>query len=466
MKLQTRVMLTVTAVTALALLASFVTVALLVRRDELGDLDRALLIQAHTAAELALVRSPSRPSVTEGHAVVPESLGLTARYMATYEADGSLLSATRSFGGGPPRFSELGITPPLPEEGVAVDLSVGEVALRGVVLPLGTAGQSLLYAASRGTVDEDTRFIGRAASVIFVAAMVFTALVARWLSARLASDVQSIAQVARAVAQGDLGARVGPGVRSSAETRILAEDMDHMIGRLGALVAAQQMFVSHAAHELRSPLATIRGELQLALRRPREPAEYRDAIEEALTDVEALGTLAEDLLVLARVPPGGQGGTASETVSVAEVMDEALRMARGKADERGVSLVETTPEAPELAILVRGTRWKTARALRNLVDNAVVHTVEGGKVEVHVEACGERVRILVSDEGPGVASGDRANIFEPFYRGPKEQSGEHDGAGLGLTIARGIARACGGDVLLDENAERGARFILDLPVAS
>ncbi|EYF00340.1 sensor histidine kinase [Chondromyces apiculatus] len=498
MKLKTRVTLAVTAVTASALLASFVTVAFLVRRDEMGDLDRALLLQAHTAAELAMVRSTERPSVMEGQVAVPESLGLTARYMATYEADGSLISATRSFGGQAPSLPTLGVSVP-PEEESSVDLAAGGVMLRGVVLPLGERGQSLLYAASRGTVDEDTRFIGRAASVIFVAAVLITAFVARWLSARLASDVQAIAQVARAVAQGDLGARVGVGVRGSAETKRLGEDMDHMIGRLGALVATQQMFISHAAHELRSPLATIQGELQLALRRPREAAEYQEAIQEALTDVVALGALAEDLLVLARVQAGpkdgegtaataaagsavrpvnagepataAQAGPGGEVVAVGEVLDDALRMARGKADTRGVALKEIEEGGVPLATLVRGSRWKTARALRNLVDNAVAHTPEGGVVEVRVER-GERgergeesVRLVVTDEGTGVAPEDRTHIFEPFYRSAKEQSGEQEGAGLGLTIARDIARASGGDVLLDDAFHGGARFILVLPAA-
>lgn len=468
MRLKTRVTLAVTAVTAVTLSASFVAVSLLVARDETRDLDQALLAQASIAAELALLHNADRPVATEGSAEVPERLDPTTRYMATYDADGSLISSSRNFGGAPPTRSDLVESPP-PKEGTAVNLSSGGVGLRGVVVPMGSRGQTLLYAASRRTVDDDLWFISRVVSVIFVAAMLLTSLVARWLSGRLSSDVQAIAGVARDVAQGDLAARVGVGARGSAETRMLAADMDHMIGQLGALVTAQRTFISHAAHELRSPLATIRGELQLALRRPREAAEYRGAIEEVLTDVESLAVLAEDLLTLARVQagspsPGPGGGLAPAAMPLGEAVAEALRMARGAADERGVALVEASADRGWSDLCVRGARGEIARALRNLVDNAVAHSPAGGRVEVRIERSGSRAVIAVTDEGPGVAPEDRRSIFEPFYRGSKDQGGDRPGAGLGLTIARGIARAHGGDVALDEGHEAGSRFLLELPI--
>jgi two-component system heavy metal sensor histidine kinase CusS len=460
MNLRNRLSLTVTTVTAAALLSSFLTVYVLVRRDETHDLDRALTGQAHALAQIAAVKSPDRPAVLDGVAEVPENLHPIQRYIAVYDEQGKLLSATQNFGGEVPSFHDLGTTNPVPWDGMATDLTVRGAALRGVTVPVGNRGHVLLYAASRRSVDDDTRFLTKTLLALFLAATLVTALVSRWVGERLARDVHAIATVARAVAKGDLRARVGAGVVGSAETRALALDLDHMIEQLGALVAAQRTFISHAAHELRSPLSTLRGELQLALRRPREASEYQRTIEDALGDVEALSLLAEDLLTLARVQarvPDGQ------TTAIGDAVAEAVRMARGPAEARGVRIAETTDPTALGTTRVRGGRGEIARALRNLIDNAVAHSPSNARVDVTIRQVNGHAEVAVTDEGPGILEADLPHVFEPFYRGSQEQGEDRPGAGLGLPIARGIARSYSGDVMLDVTHRPGARFVLSLP---
>jgi len=284
--------------------------------------------------------------------------------------------------------------------------------------------------------------------------------VARWLGRRLAGDVRAIAVVARCVAQGDLAARVGGTVRGSEETSALALDLDHMIAQLSALFSSQRTFISHAAHELRSPLTAMRGEIQLALRRPRENEDYQRTLVEVLADVEALVQLAEDLLTLARI----QAGVAPATgVAAVDVVTDAVRMARGLADARSVEVRTWTGDAKEASVVVAGARGDVARALRNLVENAIAHSPEGGSVDVALEAQTDRMAFVVTDRGSGVDAEDAPNLFEPFFRGGKTVGGEPRGAGLGLAIAREIARAWGGDVLHDPRHTLGARFDLVLP---
>jgi two-component system heavy metal sensor histidine kinase CusS len=229
---------------------------------------------------------------------------------------------------------------------------------------------------------------------------------------------------------------------------------------------AQRTFVSHAAHELRSPLATLRGELQLALRRERSAAEYRAAVEQALADVEELRQLAEDLLTLARVQKAGRphnGGT----VDVRTIVVDAVHMARGHADSHHVAVLAPGTDDGVLSIPVRGVARDLARALRNLLDNAVSHSPEGGTVHLSVAVTtgGRAIDIAVEDEGPGVDEADLDRIFTPFWRGSNEESGA-PGAGLGLAIAREIARGHEGDIVVDKPASgRGARFVLRVPRA-
>lgn len=121
MNLRNRLSLTVTTVTAAALLSSFLTVYVLVRRDETHDLDRALTGQAHALAQIAAVKSPDRPAVLDGVAEVPENLHPIQRYIAVYDEQGKLLSATQNFGGEVPSFHNLGATSPVPWDGTATE---------------------------------------------------------------------------------------------------------------------------------------------------------------------------------------------------------------------------------------------------------------------------------------------------------------------------------------------------------
>jgi two-component system heavy metal sensor histidine kinase CusS len=460
MKLRDRLTLTFTLVTALALVASFLITYLLVERDELRELDRALLVQAEHTAALASLRGGDDPSVLEGPGEAVEPPSLTVRYAALYDRAGALKAATKSFEKAPKTLSELGLAPDA-LAAAPVDVFVRGAHLRGVLLPMGER-RLLLYALSRAGVDADLRFLVRVFSGLLVAATFLTWIVARALGLLLSRDVDAIGAVAEAVAAGDLNARVGGHASGTVETHKLAERLDEMITRLAELVRSQRVFVSSAAHELRSPLTSLRGELELALRRERSTAEYKETIERALADAVALVSLADDLLALARVDDR-KSSAKEEVVLVRDVVDDAKRMSRGNAEARHVRVVDAN-DIDDARIAV--SRQDGARALRNLLDNAISHTPDGGAVSIVAARNGEAVKIAVEDQGPGVSAEDEPLIFAPFYRGATERAGEGVGAGLGLSLAREIARAHGGDIALDRTYEKGARFVLTFPLAA
>jgi two-component system, OmpR family, sensor kinase len=463
LRLKDQLSLTFAGVTLAAMLAAFIAVSFLVHRDELRELDSGLLYQAHSAAELARERERVGP-IVDGFANVPEVLVPIQRFVAVYDADGHVLAQSKAFAGGAPSLRSLGVGPisAIDDLGFPVDLSHDKTRLRGVVVPIGTRGRSLLFAASRTAFDADMTYLYRVFSAILVATAGIIAFVARALGQKLVRDVEVIADVARSVAEGDLDARIRDRAHSSLETAQLAAGLDHMIAELSTLVSTQQTFISHAAHELRSPLATLRGELQLALRRPRNAEEYRETIREVLEEVEMLASLAEDLLALARMQRGVQ---TEVSTSLAGAIADAVHMARGPAKTREVTILE--PEAgpsPALdeALWVRGPRQDIARAIRNLVDNAVAHSPRHGTVVLALTVFEPFVELVVTDEGRGVPLEDAPNIFAPFFRGAHEQADEGGSSGLGLAIAREIARGAGGDIVLDHGHRGGARFVLTL----
>ncbi|MBX3205674.1 MAG: hypothetical protein KF764_11445 [Labilithrix sp.] len=456
MKLRTRLTLAFTLVTGVALIVSFVVAYVFVERDELRELDHALLVQAEHVATVALERNADNPLVGDGPGEIVDPPSVTARYAAEYERDGRLVAATRTFGGQPPRLDEINARIDSPE-GAAVTLKHGGTPLRGVLVPLGS-GRVLLYAVSSKGVDDDLAFLLRIFAVLFAGATSLTWVVARWLARSLVRDVDAICEVAEAVATGKLDARVGARAKGSVETRLLAERLDQMIARLGELVASQRDFISSAAHELRSPLTSLRGELELALRRERSAPEYKETIERALGDAGTLVTLADDLLAIAR-SEGRARAAASQPTKVSDIVDDATRMARGNAEVRDV---EVTFEGSGADTAVACSRAEVARALRNLLDNAIAHSPHGGTVLVRTDVAAAGVAIAVEDGGDGVRPEDATLLFTPFWRGDGERAAE-GGTGLGLSLAREIARAAGGDITYDASFSPGARFVLTLP---
>lgn len=454
MRLRTRLTATFTGVTAVALIASFAITYVFVQRDELREIDHALLVQAEHAAVVATEKNPEEPLVREGMSEIVEPPSLTTRYAATYERDGRVVFVTRSFGEAP-KVDHLDAP-----AGTSVELEHKAVHLRGVLLPLGTH-RTLLYAVPRTGIDKDLAFLVRIFALLLVATTALTWLVARALAQALVRDVDAIYEVADAVAAGKLDARVGGRAKGSVETRLLAERLDRTVERLEELVASQRVFISSAAHELRSPLTSLRGELELALRRDRSAAEYKETIETALADAVSLVTLADDLLAIARSENRGRGSSSKDVTRVSDLMAEATRMARGNAEARKVEVVV---EAPAKDVSIACSRKEVARALRNLLDNAIAHSPNGKAVSMKTEIADGHVDIAVEDEGSGIRAEDAPLLFAPFWRGTGERAQEATGAGLGLALAREIARAEGGDIAYDPAFSPGARFVLTLPL--
>jgi two-component system heavy metal sensor histidine kinase CusS len=295
--------------------------------------------------------------------------------------------------------------------------------------------------------------------IVFAVAVAWTVVVATWIVRRLTRNQRRMAEVVRRVADGDLSARVGVAplarttVRSDDEQ--LARDIDDMIGRLSGLLSAQRVFMAHAAHELRSPLTALYGELALALRRSRSADEYRDAIGAALDSTRQLRGLTEDLLAVARL--GASPPPTTEAVDVREALEEAKHMVLTAAPESRVGIEIVGP-----SLNASGAVRDVVRLFRNLLENAIRHSPPTGTVRVTISEQGMNVSVTIRDEGTGIPEPDRELIFAPFYRGTNVPTASGVEVGLGLTIARGIARAYGGDVVVDAPGETGAGFRVTL----
>lgn len=246
-----------------------------------------------------------------------------------------------------------------------------------------------------------------------------------WLSVgRALAPVAAIRAKLADITARDLHQRV-PVPEARDEIAALAATVNDTLDRLETAVGTHQRFVADAAHELRSPIATLRARLELA-----EPSELT---REALADVERLQALAGDLLLLARLDAGEP--PRMDDLDVGQVAAEEALRARRRPEVR--LELDVQPD-----VVVRGAHGHLARLVTNLVDNAVRHA--RSTVEVRVRPDGEEAVLEVSDDGPGIHPGQREAVFARFTRLDEARARDAGGAGLGLPIARDIAALHGG----------------------
>jgi len=221
-------------------------------------------------------------------------------------------------------------------------------------------------------------------------------------------------------------------------------------------IAHMRRFMADAAHELRTPLTVLRSRAEVALQQPRAAFEYEEALRGIESEAKRLGTLVEDLLILARAD-AGERPIARQRVYLDDLTLDAAGAARVVAQAKGVSLdVEEFDEA-----LVVGDPTLLRQLVMILLDNAVKFTDRGGRVRVRVGAPNERALLVVEDTGVGITPEQLPHVFERFYRGDPARSRANgngaDGAGLGLSIAKWIADAHDAEIDLTAVPGEGTR---------
>jgi signal transduction histidine kinase len=226
---------------------------------------------------------------------------------------------------------------------------------------------------------------------------------------------------------------------------------------------AQLRFVADASHELRTPAAIIRATADVLEREGHVAAEGRPLVADIIGESDRLANLVGDLLTLATTG-SGELVLNREPVDVREIATVAARRAEPIAAARGVSIAVLP--AAEGRSMVEGDRDRLAQLLLILLDNAIDHAPIPSAIELGVERRGASVVLSVSDSGPGIPAAERERVFEPFARLDRADRRGRGNAGLGLAIARRIADAHRGTLVVTDRPGGGARFVLTLPASS
>ena len=281
-----------------------------------------------------------------------------------------------------------------------------------------------------------------------------------FLASRALRPVDQITRAAQSISAHDLNQRLNLDLPDD-ELGHLAHTFDAMIARLDSAFRRQRRFTADASHELRTPLTIIKGDLSLALARPRDANYFHRVLAEMDEEVDHMSRLVERLLSLARAD--AEGVTLHrQTVDLSVLLADLIEQTHPLAEAKGLTL--TAQIAPNLMVSVDPDA--VTQVVLNLLENALKYTPSLGRVRLSAHRArpgnGE-IRIAISDSGPGIPAEHLPHIFDRFYRVDRTRSRELGGAGLGLAIARELARAHGGDVTVHSVAGEGSTFTVHLP---
>jgi len=282
-----------------------------------------------------------------------------------------------------------------------------------------------------------------------------------WLSQRALAPVDTIVQTARAVSGTNLHSRLAK-LNTGDELQRLSDTLNGMLDRIEQAFQRVSQFTADASHELRTPVALLRTEAELALRKSRGEAEYRDSLRHILLEAERTTALIEELLSLARADSG------RETLNMRPVdLRETLR--GSVADWQQVATLRNLRFQENIAAsesLVLGDETALRRVVNIILDNAFKYTPSQGTVEISLTQQENQAVVMVRDSGVGIAAEEQSKIFERFYRVDKARSRDSGGAGLGLSIALWIVQQHRGSIEVESTPGQGSVFRVKLPLAA
>ena len=465
LNLKARVLLWHVATVGFILAVAAMGADLVFSRMVLGQFDQALLDLAQTEAAAALAHPTRPPQINErAPGTAPPSFARLDKFIQIVDDNGDVVARSANLG-----TARLP-TPPTVLERLRAGDQVFEtlrdfgdepVRLLSVPLELGSARYGIQVAGSLDDADAALRgarwlFLAMSAAILLA-----VALTGAMLARAVLRPIDRIVSRARVMGAKALAERL-PRPAGQDEMARLVDTLNEMLARIERVFEAQRRFTADASHELRSPLSRLRAELEVTLRRPRDPIEYQEALQSCLGEVERLSGLTEGLLTLARLEAGDGRNVPMQPVPLTSIIDDVVARIGPEALRREVALIVETTGDP----LVKMAPAAAGLVVANVLDNAVKFSPPGSQIRIQVATEERSAVVAVSDSGPGVLPEEVPRLFERFYRGSASKGPDTPGVGLGLAICRLLVEAQGGGISIGNTPGAGATVRVRLPLAS
>ena len=321
---------------------------------------------------------------------------------------------------------------------------------------------SLVMLQMGHSMEEEERLLQVFKQLFWVtmSAVFVLAIVGGWFMARRAlSGVAMVTRTAQQISEKDLNTRVPVSHRHN-EIDLLAITFNQMLDRIRALVTGMRQMNDNIAHDLRSPVARIRGLAEVTLTGSPTPRDYQLMTASTIEECDRLLDLINTMLTISRTE-AGVSPLECVPVDLAVLVHDACELFQPLAEDKSM-IIDQLIDTPAQ---VSGDQRMLQRMVANLIDNAIKYNPEGGRVIVTLDSGpGGRIRLVVVDTGIGIPPEDQSKIFDRFFRG--DQSRTRGGSGLGLSLAQAIARAHGGHIEVISAPGQGSTFTVDLPAAA
>lgn len=318
-------------------------------------------------------------------------------------------------------------------------------------------GHRLAIAVSQQLIDSELRGVRNGFLMVLPLALALVAIVSWWFAGRALQPLQTVIQASRQVTAEGLDRRIDARGQDH-EFVELIDVFNRMLARLERSFVQANRFTADAAHELKTPLAIIQGQLERSLVQAQDNAMLQASLTSTLDEVQRLSSISRKLLLLAQADAGRLRVT-HEPVDMALMLDELIEDARMLAPELHI---EGRIQAD---LQVAGDATLLRQVLHNLLSNAIKYNLPGGWIRLQTARWGQRLEVSVANASHGIAAHERTRLFERFFRADPAHGRKVEGVGLGLSVSREIARAHGGDLVFKgDSGDGGVEFSLLLPL--
>lgn len=322
---------------------------------------------------------------------------------------------------------------------------------------LGNERTTLVLGINYDEVQGELNHLRDAFLLAFPLALLLVGLGGWVVGSRALRPLKAIADTAEHVTARGLDQRI-PLANSDPEVARLVRVLNGMMDRLEKSFHQATRFTADASHELKTPLTIMQGELENALQVAPSGSNEQQVLSNLLDETQRLKNITRNLLLLAQAD-SGQLKLCREPVNVSDLLESALDDARILASDLELTFkVEIEPN-----LNVQGDRILLSTAIHNLLGNALKYNERGGRIAVRAESGKDQVAMVIGNTGPGITAEDQARLFERFFRGSSRGGQRPDGMGLGLSLAREIMRAHGGEIVLQESQAGWTSFRVILP---
>lgn len=339
-----------------------------------------------------------------------------------------------------------------------VTYTIGSIAMRFVLLPLtsnGTLSRVVMMGHPVDVIQKSLNNLYGALLLVFLAFILPSLIGGYILAGRALWPVREITEEMETIRSENLKRRV-KNPNTGDEIELLSHAFNSLLSRLEGAFDRERQFMGDVAHELKTPLSTLRGSIELALSKPRTNGDYKTELGSLLSDVDRLSQTLTDLLDLAWSQTDASQNML-ELVSLTDMGKELLEIMKKLAYEKHITIQAHVEDG----VVVYGKKDKIFRALLNIIENAAKYTGRKGKIIFSVRQRDNDAVVTIRDTGKGIADDDMQHIFDRFYRGAKTD--KTLGCGLGLAISHGIILALGGQIHVSSQIGKGTMFQVIFP---